>query len=146
MTDQSNLSTAFKGRLRLPLSPHLHTGGPGLEAVKLLVLKQAGELALTKGNKDAEKSNLFGNLSQVSEELIREIEDIFGKQGVFKFNLLAMATNPSEFKHFRDIIIGDLILRKVFEPAEIPFEADNPSLKASPELNGFRQQLLAKDF
>src|SRR5271154_6399323 len=79
-----DISPNPKVRIQIPMSPHLHGGGPKMSATDLLLLKSAGAVALREKVEAAEQSNFVANISKVSEAQIKEIQREFGDEGVFK--------------------------------------------------------------
>jgi hypothetical protein len=126
------------GRWLISPNPHLHVGGPTLAADKLLTVREAVLKGLELGMPEARDSNLAQNLASLSEEFIRSVCDLHGEQALLRLYILASGHEPAEFKHFRDVIDGELWLGAVADqspPRILPL--DNARLRASPEIDRF---------
>ncbi|HEY5723534.1 MAG TPA: hypothetical protein VIT45_14560 [Allosphingosinicella sp.] len=127
-----------QGRWLIPSNPHLHVGGPALAADKLLMVREAAVEGLKRGMAEARESNLVQNLASVSEEFIRRVCDLHGEKALLRLFILASGHEPSEFKHFREVIDGELWLGRVAdESPPRQLSLDNAQLRASPEIDRF---------
>ena len=75
------------------------------------------------------------NLADVSEDMIRRIHSRYGPSGLFQLVTLAMAHDKNEFRHFFELVEGELSLRELVQESEgQELVCDNDRLKASAKL------------
>lgn len=136
------LSDPLSAKFGIPCNPHLHVGGPKLSAANFLALKSVAALALERGLAEAVESDAMANLRRVSEADVATIDGLFGEEGLFRLNLLAMSHIGSEFAHFYDFIRSDLMLRQMRSAStELPLDR-NLAIGASSDLEAFSHNVI----